>query len=53
MERSLNQRNLGHGNVLGGVRRRILFGGPDIVENGQVVQVAVIPARSIWERTNP
>ena len=53
MEVGLNQRHLAHRNVHRGIRLRISFASPGIVENGEVVHVAEISTRNIWERTNP
>ena len=53
MEGGLHQRHLAHRDVHGGIRRWISFVSPDIVKNGEVVEVTVIPTGSIWERTDP
>ena len=53
MKVSLDQRRLAHGNVHRGIRSWISRGRAGIVKNGEVVQIAIIPTRRIWERANP
>ena len=53
MKLSLNQRRLARGDVHRGIRFWISRRSPGIVKNGEVVQIGIIPIRSIWERANP